>query len=568
MHALILQPLHLGLALLAVWGNPHLLVRNLMPSSDRISTLGRTAAISALLNIVIPLLLHIRGIPIRPDTLALLHLPLGVVLTALLFIRRIRIMPPVLSEDRVQHLMLMMAFFTAIVLPFTHLAGIDTYKWQDVATLVQVEERIPWLVHPVSLFGYGPRSYPVAQPLLLATIQSLGALGVDWGFFLMSAFSGLAAVSLSYLLGKSIFRDPRLAAWMAFLYVFSPIFMRYNHWATGRGLFLALLPGFLWALLQLPKKGAWFDFLLLGILLPLCHKTGIVALVLAGISLLLIPLSTRLLSHRATVLGLLAATLLAGIAFSSPFLLGGPAGHVAGFFRADVTRFAILTPLALFSLTAPALLLPAWQRLLPMALAAYALAHSADMYGALIALPFVALAATGGTSALVKHLPEHARLIRRILILLPAATCLCVVGHRSATATPSRIYTTAQFIQSLDPQGPLVVHAPGRATRQIQAYLSGCPRFTMEQRETAPTPSPQIPKIAGVPLQTAILDWTAYLRNVATPRDVEIDWYGTSPRHYYITVDGKGETPANGTLLHSADGVQLLVPQGQSIPKD
>jgi len=71
--------------------------------------------------------------------------------------------------------------------------------------------------------------------------------------------------------------NSRVALWTAFFYGFSPVFVRYNHWATGRGLFLALFPLFILSIIRLPGLKAWGGLLLTGLLMTLSHKAGCVA---------------------------------------------------------------------------------------------------------------------------------------------------------------------------------------------------------------------------------------------------------------------------------------------------
>ena len=53
------------------------------------------------------------------------------------------------------------------------------------------------------------------------------------------------------------------------------IFMRYVHWGTGRGVYLAILPLFVWGLLQLHRRAGWLMAIVAGLSLILAHKAGI-----------------------------------------------------------------------------------------------------------------------------------------------------------------------------------------------------------------------------------------------------------------------------------------------------
>ena len=67
-----------------------------------------------------------------------------------------------------------------------------------------------------------------------------GAAGAGYG--IASLYIGALGMLAAFLLGRRLFPQPRRAAWTALLYVASPVFMRYAHWATGRGLLVALMP--------------------------------------------------------------------------------------------------------------------------------------------------------------------------------------------------------------------------------------------------------------------------------------------------------------------------------------
>jgi hypothetical protein len=97
------------------------------------------------------------------------------------------------------------------------------------------------------------------------------------------------------------------------------------------------------------------------------------------------------------------------------------------------------------------------------------------------------------------------------------------------------------------------------ARRQIQAYVSGCPRF-------AP-PSPLKPKASVQPLPSFknngrpfYSEAIHYLRHWIILDIDDFAWYGASPRIYYFQIDGVGNVPTNSPLLYENNRVRLFGP--------
>ncbi|MGQ9662434.1 MAG: hypothetical protein ACUVWX_08885, partial [Kiritimatiellia bacterium] len=317
-----------GALFLALGLNPFLAARLLFRKADLWLSLACAGLCCAAINLAVPIALHMLSLPISSFSLTCSHSGLALVLLASCRFAGVQIRPAHGSPDTARWLLLLLAGFAILVLPFTYLAGVDTYKWQDLATIVRVDQRISWLVHPLSLFGFTPRSYPSAQPLLLATIQILGGLDVDWGFYITSLILGATGTLTAFVLGRSFFNSDGAALWSAVLYTFSPVFMRYNHWATGRGLFVSLFPLYLLAILRLPRPSAVAGLIGCSIMLALAHKTGLIAgplVLLSMIGLLVVP-------SRKNHLWLILVLLAAGSAslLLSPSLGPRPIGSAIG----------------------------------------------------------------------------------------------------------------------------------------------------------------------------------------------------------------------------------------------
>jgi hypothetical protein len=550
---------------------PFMLVRMIAPSLARAPLVAVAGATSLLLNASVPLLLHLLRVPIHAPSLAAVHWGLFLILFAVAALipalKRRVLCRRQAGEEGSSFLMDRMPWipaflFAALILPVTHLAGIDTYKWQDLATAVRVEQCIPWLVHPLSLFGFTPRSYPSIQPLTMASIQILGGLGVDGGYYIVSLLSGLTGLFAALWLGTVLFPSHVPAMLFGVFYAFSPVFLRYNHWATGRGVFVALLPLFLIACLRLPRLAALLALPALAAMLCLAHKAGLVAvpLILAALpfGLLLPRRDIRWLRILLVVPFAVAAGLLAGTSLTS---------SVVGLATRSITRFGWYIPAAALAILAVRewWSRPAWRLLFFPALLTVPLAFHKEMYGALLTLPFVCHAATAAASSAMERWPLHRAALLRAALALTVAGALAIIAHRTWTATPRDVWRAAMFLEQYDPLGPFRIDAPDGPRTQVQAYCSGCPRFTVRPASArAPVALRPAPALRW-PLRTDAQVWIDYLRHAFAAGEAEVEWYGDCPRSYWLVIHGDGLRPG-GRLLYRDGELDLYAPASQAAP--
>jgi len=567
---------HIVSLFLAIGITPWLISQLLFQRHSRGMTLAGWGPVMISINVAIPITLHLLAIPITPNSLAFAHGILAVLVGCIFFVFKKPV--PLDTPDLLSKRLLALSgiLFALLVLPLTHIAGIDTYKWQDLASNIAVEQRISWLIHPFSLLGFTPRSYSSAQPLVLASIQLLGHTGVDWGFYLLSLVFGLTGFTGAWVLGRYLFKSDTSASWLAILYMFSPVFMRYNYWATGRGLLLALLPAYLLILLKLGKSLAgrkdhslssllWLipAWLLMTGLIMMSHKAGVIGAVLIP-SLFVVSPALWLLRGRwglwIAVLFALAVGLL--LADKQPLM----------FTTRLITRFGWLLPLAFLALaTAPdRLQTPPIRTLLVAGLGTLALSCTPDMYGALLALPFMACMATIGLEKIfLSQRLENSSLrtlrasvqtllgssyVGLAIILIPA---LAIVLNQMRDSPSEPVYQAAQFIEQYDPRGPFQIEAPGPARHQIQGYVSGCPRFTVHANATARMAFNSPPPVTGHLARDA-RQWIDFLRGMLDLRGANTDWYGEGSKVYYITIDGLGTVPQNAKRLFATGNVAVF----------
>ncbi|NQU41624.1 MAG: hypothetical protein HQ523_16895 [Lentisphaerae bacterium] len=538
--------------------NPWLLVRCLLPRAKRDMALATMGLTIFLLNFTAPCLLHLFHIPIDQPHLAIFHFLLLLVLAISLGLAGRSLLPQGVLPPSPQPWLLCL-LLAILVFPFTHMAGIDTYKWQDLATNVAVEQNIPWLVHPLALAGFAPRSYPSLHPLLQASMGILGQTGVDAAFWLTSIAIGFTAIFTMMLLASLFSSDPSRQVGLAAMYVLSPVFMRYVHWGTGRGVYLALLPLFVWGLLNLRHLSGWCVTVVTALALILAHKAGIPTIMLLlpamGMGLLL---PTR---RSWTAPLLITLCLAVGLLLSPRYGLHGPAGHLLGFVMKDVLRLGWMGPF----LVAGIFLYPAsWNRpsiarpCLAALLATFPLAHHKEMYGAMLALPFVCLAAWRPLLQLIENAPRFRTVILKTAAILTVAGGLVIVIQRSIQATPARVYEAAMFIEQTNPIGPFRIVSSQRHGIHIQGYVSGCPRFSVHMAESNAQAFALPPLQMDGPLRARASRAIDYLRGFLNPPGVSADWYGGAKTVYHIILDDESLPPSRSRLIYSQDGVTIF----------
>jgi hypothetical protein len=559
---------------------PWLLARQACKTDSLSEAIGAWGLLAIGLNSGVPIALHLLGQPITGATLTGAHALLALPVLLLTLLRPRRFIPA--PDPSHRPLYLLAAVFAVITIPVTPMAGIDTYKWADLASVVAVEHRIAWWIHPLSPFGFTPRSYSSAQPLILASFQLLAPVGMGGGFYLVSLVFGATGLFGAWRLARAVFARPDAAVVFAGLYTLAPVFMRYHYWPTGRGLVMALLPFFILSLLRLNRLAGVAGCAGTALLLGLAHKAGLVAVAvlpagfagaaLAGLCLRPLTGSGRL-GRLAVGLGCLAPSVAVGL------LLAGGAPELA--YRL-VTRFGLLLPLGLLALVPGTGLGPATPGLPAFilgagALAAIPLAAPSDMYGALLALPFAAFAATAGWDTLISWLPPRRRrpgeerfpttrgprnrpgpreLAGRVLFILALVQAVIIVVNQAQDSPSWSLVRAARFLNLHDPLGPYRIEAPGRARARLQGYLTGCPRFTVTGGAAAPT---LLPPPSGVgPVAARIRHWTGYLRGAFVVPDAGTDWYGPGGKVYYVTVEGQGVCPADARLLYQDGGIAVF----------
>ena len=172
------------------------------------------------------------------------------------------------------------------------------------------------------------------------------------------------------------------------------------------------------------------------------------------------------------------------------------------------------------------------------------------------ALPFVAYAAVCGFTVWESENPLPRIKPASSLFAMTLLASLAILINQAMDSPSHSLYRAALFLERYDPKGPFRIEAPGRARTQMQAYVSGCPRFTVEAGDTATMGLRPPPGWSGHPQRDA-RSWIDYLRVMLELRGASTDWYGGGTKVYVFTVDGKGTIPPKGKLLFKDGSVEL-----------
>jgi hypothetical protein len=176
----------------------------------------------------------------------------------------------------------------------------------------------------LSLFGLYPLSYPSADPFLLAAFAQIAGVSVETAILFVSLALGVFGVFASFVMAREFYNDNLFGVSVAFLYALAPRFLDFTLWTSStRGLFMLLLPGFVWAIIRVmrdpkPKSIGMLTSMLF--LLGATHHLTALLLVVLGAGIASIALLTLL---RALRLNLSRAILAQPFRKVSPFVALG-----------------------------------------------------------------------------------------------------------------------------------------------------------------------------------------------------------------------------------------------------
>ncbi len=188
--------------------------------------------------------------------------------------------------QRVVRLLLssMMFLSLAIRFPFSnHELGVDSFFIHNLATNIAKDGNAEWVLSPLSLFGWYPMSYPSGGPFLIATSAFLVDMPIETTILLLSMGFGAVGVLTAFVMAHEFRDDDLFCITVSFVYAFAPRFLDFTLWsASMRGLFVVLLPMFVWSTLRASREPKLKNFaLVLGLFLVMASIHRMAALLAA-----------------------------------------------------------------------------------------------------------------------------------------------------------------------------------------------------------------------------------------------------------------------------------------------
>ena len=155
-----------------------------------------------------------------------------------------------------------------------HETGNDGFTIHILANSVSLFGYAGWWAHPSSVFGFYPYSYASAVPFILSGISQCTGIDMEVAIWMFCIIIGLFSVFTAYLLAGVIWNNDIFKFLIAFVYSLSPGILTFSTWdVSTRGLFIVLLPLFIYLLLKIRESIMKFGvlFLILFILLMATH---------------------------------------------------------------------------------------------------------------------------------------------------------------------------------------------------------------------------------------------------------------------------------------------------------
>ena len=138
-----------------------------------------------------------------------------------------------------------------IRIPCTPELGTDSFFIHALCDSISAHGHAQWVSHPLSYLGLYPFSYPSGVPFLISGINQCAGIDMPSTILITSTFLGILSIFTSYLMAKSILNDNIFKFLIAFSFSLSPIILKFTIFnISTRGLFLVLLPLFVWSLFK------------------------------------------------------------------------------------------------------------------------------------------------------------------------------------------------------------------------------------------------------------------------------------------------------------------------------
>ncbi len=170
------------------------------------------------------------------------------------------------KKMQVMLIILLVLMSVSVRLYKTHQTDFDSYWLHGMAESIQNEKSAPWILHPASLIGFYPMSYPSGTPFFLATMSELTGLDMNATIFLSSILLGILISGLVFILAERLFKSWFLAFISALITSLSPTLINYTTFnAGGRILILPFALILMWSLVRFGETHH-YKYVLLGII--------------------------------------------------------------------------------------------------------------------------------------------------------------------------------------------------------------------------------------------------------------------------------------------------------------
>lgn len=206
----------------------------------------------------------------------------------------------------------------------------DEFTMHILANSLATFGHAKWWIHPSSIFGFYPYSYASSSPFAYSGISQCTGINLEWIACIFCALLGIFVMLSAYILAGQIKNDDLFRFLVAFTVSLSQGVLTYLTWQiSARGLFIALLPFFIYLLLKSRASTIRYGALTFAvfILLMATHHLYILTVPIA-FSFIVLIIFYKLKEHIAKFVRLpnvlTSIAIIAGIfgMFSIPFFTG------------------------------------------------------------------------------------------------------------------------------------------------------------------------------------------------------------------------------------------------------
>lgn len=130
----------------------------------------------------------------------------------------------------------------------------DEFTMHSLANSLSTFGHANWWAHPSSIFGFYPYSYASSTAFIYSGISQSTGINIEFVAWIFTAILGIFIMFSAYLLAGQIKDDDFFKFLFAFILTLSAGALNYLTWQiSARGLFMALLPFFIFVLLKSRK---------------------------------------------------------------------------------------------------------------------------------------------------------------------------------------------------------------------------------------------------------------------------------------------------------------------------